>query len=342
MKLGPAILACAFVTGLVGTEAASDAQDAIREGFEGKSIRDLDPRFLICHRPENRFRLSPDRSRSGKQSLELSINPPALATLASNAFKLSPKNCLLDNEEESFEHDDYERAEIWEDKNRNPRFGAGSDMFYGFSMWVDARSASATDFNRLVVGQWKAGCEGWCDVSPFLGQRLTGGFYHITLDVDAYSETAGRQEGKTCKLLLAFTGERPELFDAPLALDRPTQCESRLQYPPLTETSLKPDRKIEIKRERFLPNPFGTWTDLVFRVDGGQTDGVIQVWANGQLIATATGWIGHRISRGMKQYFKFGPYRDPAGYGVTVYLDNLSRGSSYDEVDPNRFQPGPR
>ena len=40
----------------------------------------------------------------------------------------------------------------------------------------------------------------------------------------------------------------------------------------------------------------------------------------------------------LEQYFKFGPYRDPAGYGVTVYLDNLARGRSYEDVDPTKFK----
>jgi hypothetical protein len=42
-------------------------------------------------------------------------------------------------------------------------------------------SAPYGDFNRLVAGQWKSKT----DDSPFLAQRFTGGFFHITLDVDA-------------------------------------------------------------------------------------------------------------------------------------------------------------
>ena len=192
------------------------------------------------------------------------------------------------------------------------------------------------DFNRLVLGQWKATCKTECDGSPFLAQRLTGRFYHITLDVDARVEQSGAPAHgpKTCKILLAFSKDAPSPFEPPLALDRPAQCESRLQWP---KNMLKPLEKIEITRERYLPNPLNAWTDLVFRIEGGRTDGVIQVWAQGQLIATAKGWIGHQVSEGMKQYFKFGPYRDPAGYRFTVYLDNLATGASYDEVDPSKF-----
>ena len=106
----------------------------------------------------------------------------------------------------------------------------------------------------------------------------------------------------------------------------------------MAENTLKLNYPLEIKREAYLPDPFGDkWTDLVFSVHGGRKDGITQVWAGGQLIATAKGWIGHYISARQKQYFKFGPYRDRTGYGITVYLDNLARGSTYEEVDPAKF-----
>ncbi len=66
----------------------------------------------------------------------------------------------------------------------------------------------------------------------------------------------------------------------------------------------------------------------------GGADGVVEVWANGTKIARATGYIGHEGATGQPQYFKFGPYRDPAPFATTVYLDNLARGRSFAEVDP--------
>jgi hypothetical protein len=55
-------------------------------------------------------------------------------------------------------------------------------------------------------------------------------------------------------------------------------------------------------------------------------------------------FVGQRIGIGYEgiddhdslQYFKVGPYRDPAGYDTVIYLDNLARGHSKDEVDPSR------
>ncbi len=312
----------------------------IKEGFEGKSIeKDIDPRFRLCRRPENSFQFS-SKARSGRQSLELKITPQplfaAVPQTPATLRKLDPRHCLLDMQESTYWNDDAERAELWEDKDQNPPFGEGDAIYYGFSMWVEGKGVPRGDFNRLVLGQWKATCRSGCDSSPFLAQRLTGRFYHITLDVDAKVEPGGAPMPgpRTCKILLAFSKDAPSTFEPLLALDRPAQCESRLQWP---KNALKPVEPIEITRERYLPNPLDAWTDLVFRVEGGKTDGIIQVWAQGQLIATARGWIGHRNSEGMKQYFKFGPYRDPAGYRLTVYLDNLARGESFDEVDPSKF-----
>lgn len=62
----------------------------------------------------------------------------------------------------------------------------------------------------------------------------------------------------------------------------------------------------------------------------------MEVWANGQMIARATGFVGHGGAAGQPQYFKFGPYRDPASFATTVYLDNLARGASFGEVDPSQ------
>jgi Polysaccharide lyase len=311
---------------------------AITEGFEGKNVdTDINHRFKLCRRPENSFRFS-SKARSGRQSLELKITPQPLfaevpqrpqrcaSSIPGTVFSICGKAPTGTTTPSA--------PSCGRTRTRTRISAQAMPSTNGFSMWVDGKGVPRGDFNRLVLGQWKATCRTQCDGSPFLAQRLTGRFYHITLDVDAKAEPGQAQRPKTCKILLAFSKDPPSKFEPPLALDRPTECETRLQWP---KNEPKPAEKIEIKRERYLPNPLDSWTDLVFRVEGGKTDGVIQVWAQGQLIATAKGWIGHRISEGLKQYFKFGPYRDPAGYPFTVYLDNLARGGSYDEVDPARF-----
>src|SRR5437762_1863211 len=171
MKLWPAVLSCAFAAGLLGPIGCAQAGEAIKEGFEGEDVdKDIASRFKVCHRPENEFRFSTAEPRSEKQSLELSIIPPVFVALSKKKFELNPKNCLVGEDKYKYKKyikDNYERAEIWEDRSQNPSFGERKAMFYGFSMRISAAGVPPGDLNRLVLGQWKAGCNGWCDASPF-------------------------------------------------------------------------------------------------------------------------------------------------------------------------------
>ncbi len=325
--------ALAIAVGLSGGGVMAQAVDEVRTGFENSLIP---PQFVKCDRPENLITISSDRPRSGSKSLSLVIQKtplfPSAPTVAALRWSPSPQSCLMADKLELYRSDDAERAELWESKESAPDFG--QEAWYGFSMWIDGGSAPYGDFNRVVLGQWKASYDDddEVDYSPFLSQRLTGGFYHITLDVDARRRT-NDDDGKleTCRLLLAFAGGPPSPMDPELDLERPVQCEARLEHQDL---ELAPVEAVQIERYAYLPRPFDRWTDLIFRVKAGE-DGIVQVWADGVLVAAARGWIGHKAGLGTRQYFKFGPYRDPAPYGFVAYLDNLARGNSKAFVDPS-------
>lgn len=310
---------------------AAQAVDEVKINFDDGVIP---KQFVQCNRPENSIEISADQAQSGIKSLKLAIKQTPL--FDSDKFVLawepSPVSCLVAHQEGLYRNDDAERAELWENKDYAPNFG--DDAWYGFSMWIDNASVPYGDFNRAVLGQWKANYDknSPIDYSPFLSQRFTGGFYHITLDVDARQESNDDGEPKTCKILLAFMDGQPSPVESQLQLDRPAICETRLEH---QNYNLVPIEKIEIERNAYLPRPFGRWTDIIFHVKGGK-DGLVQVWADGTLIVTAKGWIGHKAGVGKKQYFKFGPYRDPAANGFVVYLDNLGRGNSQEFVDPSK------
>jgi len=241
-------------------------------------------------------------------------------------------------------NDDAERAELKEKKSGSPHFT--DDFFYGFSLMIPRASAPLGDFNRMVVGQWKlaraqdlpAGSPPYD--SPFVALRVTGGFFHIMLTVKAALKDGAQFKPDDCRVLLAFTPVTPPNHDAPLPLDSPPQCESRLNYD-LNQGQPAPPNTLQIHRSAYLPSPWNgdaaSWIDLIFHIKGGE-NGIVEVWANGTLIAQASGWIGYE---GIDlpadiQYFKVGPYRDPAGYDAVIYLDNLARGHSKDDVDPSR------
>ena len=135
--------------------------------------------------------------------------------------------------------------------------------------------------------------------SPFVAQRFRDGIFHITV------------QDETCRAWIAWQsgGQPPD------------------------------DRGCRIRVERFadLPRADSGWIDMVYRIRAGPDgDGLVQVWANGRPIVRAAGAIGYR---GMSvQFFKFGPYRDPAPYPTTAYLDSFRRGDGFAQVDPARWR----
>jgi|JI10StandDraft_1071094.scaffolds.fasta_scaffold22134_5 hypothetical protein len=297
--------------------AIAEEVTPVREEFEAVAYASA---FVPCDRPEGAISLTKERARAGSQALKLRIREPVFGTAT---WVPKATSCLVAGRYAEYTPDEKERAEIWESFDLGPRFG--DDLYYGFSMWIDRASAPRGDDTRLVIGQWKAPI----DDSPFLAQRFTGGHYHVTLDVDAAERdpVTGRPYG--CKLLLAF--EEDMALAEGLRLNTPIRCEPKQGGPAIQLNSAQP---IVLERFAFLPTPFDRWTDLVFRVKGGAT-GVVEVWADANLIARATGFIGHSDAVGQPQYFKFGPYRDPAPFATTVYLDNLARGASFADVDPS-------
>ena len=306
------------IAALIAGMASAEAKELrpVRETFEKVAFAES---FVPCERPEGQISLSKERVRNGSQALKLRIREPVFGTAT---WIPKATSCLVAGRYAEYTPDEKERAEIWESFDLGPTFG--DELYYGFSMWIDRASAPRGNDTRLVVGQWKAPI----DDSPFIAQRFTGGLYHVTLDVDAVQRDPATGRPYGCKLLLAF--ERDMATAQSLALDMPLRCEPKQGGP----ADLTPARPVVIERFEHLPSPFARWTDLVFRVKGG-ADGVVAIWADGKPIARATGFIGHDGAMGQPQYFKFGPYRDPAAFATTVYLDNLARGDSFAAVDPS-------
>jgi hypothetical protein len=298
------------------TFAEAKSLRPVRETFEALAFAES---FVPCERPEGQISLSQEQARNGRQALKLRIREPVFGTAT---WVPKATSCLVAGRYAEYSPDEKERAEIWESFDLGPTFG--DDLYYGFSMWIDRDSAPLGDDTRLVIGQWKAPI----DDSPFVAQRFTGGFYHVTLDVDATEYNPATAKPYGCKLLLAFEQDMAKAQG--LKLDSPLRCEAKKGAP----SNLTPAHPISVERFAFLPSPFARWTDLVFHVKGGR-DGVVEVFAGGKPIARARGFVGHDGAMGQPQYFKFGPYRDPAPFATTVYLDNLARGDSFAAVDPS-------
>jgi hypothetical protein len=71
---------------------------------------------------------------------------------------------------------------------------------------------------------------------------------------------------------------------------------------------------------------------MTYRIRPGIENGLLEVWADGRLIAKAAGRIGYRDGVKGSQYFKFGPYADPAPYDLKAYLARYRRAPTCEQL----------
>lgn len=269
---------------------------AVMENFESGDI--YLGALAPCRRPENRFSDQGQVYRMGRMAGSMTVFPPPLT----RSLELVPpsKECI--DPGQPYTPDGTERAELWE--RQKDRLPFGTDVWYGFSMYIGGE-ISTTDGNRLVIGQWKEAGGG----SPIMAQRFKNRTFFITVEQDAPTP------GDSCRILVAYQSEPPPMADSSDGNDQPCM------------------KDIVVERFDYLPNPFDSWTDMVYHFrPSPEGYGIAEVWAGGKLIARASGRIGYANPPLPIQYFKFGPYRNPATYATTAYLDAFRRGSSYEEV----------
>ena len=181
------------------------------------------------------------------------------------------------------------------------RLPFGAEAWYAFSFRVTGdfpRLDMPGQTARMVLGQWKQ----TNGESPYLAQRFDNGVFHITV-----------QDGPCRKLIARAPGNTGEMPEGLLG-----GCHADIEVEPAPGTNP-------------LPDPFESWVDMLYRVRGGlDGKGVIEVWANGEFIARATGSIGHE--QGDEDYFKFGIYRRCTLGEVVAHFDNFRRGPTLESV----------
>lgn len=211
---------------------------------------------------------------------------------------------------------DCQRNEIREAADLQQPFG--TDVWYGFSFKVEGEVPSEGS-QRWVIGQWKQTGDG----SPVLAQRFDNGVFHVTI-----------QDGD-CRILLAqapgdFSVEGGRrVVDKGVTLPGITLRSDPQLYDCTTKVEVEKGWQAE------LPDPYNNWVSMVYHLrpdPGGQ--GLVEVFANGELIARAKGPIGYPAAAGDLQYFKIGHYRDQLPGQATLYLDCFARGASRQAVDP--------
>jgi hypothetical protein len=252
-----------------------------------------------------------------------------------------------------FEPEKDERAEIWEADDI--RLEWGTEVWYRFSFTVDP--GIPVDAGRLVIGQWKQ-ASGPAGASPVIAQRFNGRAFTITVEQD---NTAPNHppENTHCRIWVAADRNAAQGAGGsrghPLALFDPRQRGAGglggAVAPPSvghderevshgaalradgTPVPLPCSREVTVKSLGVLPDPFGHWVTMLYHIRLGGSGGLIEIWADGQPIATVTGRIGFRATGPGRQYFKFGPYRDPQSYATFARLARYARGFSREEVE---------
>ncbi|TAX38969.1 heparin lyase I family protein [Rhizobium leguminosarum] len=318
----PVILVSSCITVAPEISAA-----AIKDDFSSKSPG---KQWFVCNRPENRFSFG-DTS-DGRTVMTSVVSPlPKI-----EAFHEKHTGCI-DEDTKDYKADGDERSELWEASDTWTKLG--SDVWYRFDMYVDKSITPTT--GRFVIGQWKE--EGSARNSPLVAQRFNGRNFSVTVEQDNLAP-GHPDEDNLCRVLIADQGSlasKPAGWPHGDKEPPPPKSIVTLMSRTATDGAIVATDKgcaVGILPEQYgrLPDPFGRWTTMVYHLkltpDGSA---LIEVWADGVRIGRTSGRIGFKkVDPHLRQYFKFGSYRDSAAFDTTTKLDNFYRGSKRSEVDP--------
>jgi hypothetical protein len=329
-------IASRFLVAVLAIAAAptlTPAQELLRDDFVGRNPSP--DHWFVCQRDENTFAIEPVPGEPFN-ALTLQVRPRPALTL----FGLMQVHKECRAEDGNYNTGgDVERAEIWEAESTWLPFP--TDVWYAFDMLIDP--AIGPDTGRLVIGQWKQSLGN----SPILAQRFTGRVFTVTIEQDNDRDDRHPQDNQ-CRVVIAADRHAKQQPGASLRhalLSSPSSGDDLLSHGhdafdvahgPPSDDSAAVTCASDIKVTVFdtLPDVFGQWTHMLyhFRPDPDGA-GMIEIEANGQPIVRAEGRIGFRQSGdGAKQYFKFGPYRDPDSVAVEARIAHFARGLKRQDV----------
>ncbi len=324
--------------------ASPASAQVIRDDF---SSGGLSPRnWFICRRPENEFKLV-QTADSPSHALEVTVRPRQ--DLAVFAMIMAHPGCA--NSGVPFEPEKDERAELWEADAI--RLDHGTDVWYRFSFLVDP--GLPVDAGRLVIGQRKQ-ANSATGSSPSIAQRFNGRAFTITIEQDntapghppentqcriwvaadaRAARAAGGSEAHGLSLLARTGRAAGEPAELPsLGHDERDVSHGATLRPDGTATPLPCRRDVEVEQLGVLPDAFGRWVTMLYHIRLDGSSGLVEIWADGQPIARVRGRIGFRTNGPGKQYFKFGPYREPQSYATYARLAQYARGFRREDVEP--------
>ncbi|MGL4441752.1 MAG: heparin lyase I family protein [Bosea sp. (in: a-proteobacteria)] len=304
--------------------------------------------WFVCNRAENSFSfgtvLGETRNaativvkpRTTPPSLD---PPPVQPSHHHRGCRDSHRNDVIDGPND--------RAELWE---ADPTWlSVGTSVWYRFDMFIDGTIPA--NAGRLVIGQWKQN-NAPGDASPILAQRFGTRTFTVTIQQDNDEPNRFPSDAE-CRIFVATQGGTDQLLGGSPSRSPPAQHLSDRNDPDGAasehadaDTSKRLNARrvdalacgsdISVTTYNPLPDPFNKWTTMVYHLRiGADGNGLIEVWANGTKISRTTGRIGYRAPAGGQQYFKFGPYRDNAGYTTLTRLSRYIRSVNRSFIDPD-------
>ena len=326
---------------LFGPAALPAAAQGIRDDFSGPTISSAN--WMFCERDENEVRIVQPPGTPFRAA-EMTVRPRV--DLAGSAVMFRHPGCRNGGGAFEPEKDD-ERSELWEADAVTLPYG--TETWYQFTFMVDP--ATPPTVGRLVIGQWKQSNSATGD-SPVLAQRFNGRSFAITIEQDNLSPDHARADSQ-CRIWIAADRNGPRLPGSSeshrLGLYRTGNGSAELPSVGHDEFDVSHDaspspgvaaaprpcaRDVTVTRHNPLPDPFGKWVEMRYRLRLDGSAGLIEVWADGQPIATVRGRIGFRAAGPGRQYFKFGPYRTPQAYPTFARLARYGRGFTREDIDP--------
>jgi Polysaccharide lyase len=191
----------------------------------------------------------------------------------------------------------------------------GTEAWYRFSFRIDGDRWRSGD-QRWIIAAWKQQVDG----SPFLAFRYDRNVFHITVQSAGVRHVLASSLVDSRMLMKVLDGGQTSRFGFISDSD---------QYEGASDLQLNFNRNSTV-----LPDPYENWVDMAVRVKGGLNgDGVVEIYANGRFIASATGTIGIPGATANKQYLRLGHNRDRIPGSATLFLDNYKRGATREDVE---------
>lgn len=320
--------------------SGTDELAPVHDDFAGQTFS---PLWFPCRRDENEMDIVPV-PQMGFRAADLTVHPRTDYGLYAGVFTLLGRHADCRSEPGGqYARDNFdERAELWEADPLVLSFG--TEVWYRFAMYVDPRIPD-TDVNRLVVGQWKQSG----GHSPILAQRFKGRRFTITIEQD-FEQPLLYKGIDECRILIAHDAPYPQSTSAIVDFPRTTWLTEPASNGGLLTAAVAHTRSDSIRSEvarahpcaqdievtplGLLPDPFGKWVTMLYHFRPGlDGSGLLEVWADGQPVAKATGRIGFHDPPDSRQYFKYGPYRNRAPYSTQAMLARFARGATRADVE---------